>query len=805
MDVTKQFQVSCEQGDLNQVELLLEQVEVDWADTEGVTGLHISAANGHENIVRLLITRGAALDKSNTFGWTALMQASRHGHTNIIALLLQHQADIYARNRLGANALTLAARGGHLQTVKFLVEAGLDISNCGAATCEVSALMVTTQNGHDAVVRYLLDRGSDVNYRMPSIGLNALMVAALNGHMTTAQILIEGGADPNLTNINNATALAIATKRGKREVKGYLDRKTTNKPQTDCEDNKPDIIDAAKSGDIERIRAILEMDPSQRDACSPADGATPLMFAAMTGRKDIAQLLVERGCDINKQDVVSGWTALMQATYHGKKNIAVYLTNVGVDVNIQAKNGCTAFDMASLIDDVDTDLLRLLAQKATQQSQKSDNKKKAWLTHSETALRPVEEKIVEEETKSGLKGWWNRMSNRFRNLKIGRTFSTNRLTPLPDSAIEETMTKSQSSPMINTMVTNLPASNNNETSGLQMLNSYQTLMLETKKSASMYTLTLNPPHQHLSSSETLKPVIPPFLPSPTFDLTHNDRSPMSQNGGTLGKNTMPPTRTNSMNNNTGAMKLLQNHKNSSPSGSYRFYSNISPGSSAGGSSVSRQFLSSKMQKNSAFKPSGVDRQKDQMPPPRIFMPASQLQYSGPPSYLSNSSQLKTRVNGSTASTTSPSSSTSGSSAQTLKSGSRKKDGSTTSTLTPSPSPTPNLQMFTVEKREKGQSDPGQSSKRTSLESDEDDISQVLSKLSLECYKPIFEEQEVDMEAFLTLTEADLRELGIDHSDSRRQILTAITHLSSGKGRERDMYQSSMGSYSRASSTKSSHH
>ena len=70
-------------------------------------------------------------------------------------------------------------------------------------------------------------------------------------------------------------------------------------------------------GDIQRIHEILEIDVSQRDASSPDDGATPLMFAAMSGRLDIAQLLVERGCDINKQDTISGWTALMQATYHG--------------------------------------------------------------------------------------------------------------------------------------------------------------------------------------------------------------------------------------------------------------------------------------------------------------------------------------------------------------------------------------------------------------------------------------------------------------------------------------------------------
>ena len=65
------------------------------------------------------------------------------------------------------------------------------------------------------------------------------------------------------------------------------------------------------------MRDILSDDISTRNACSPHDGATPLMFAAMMGRLDMVALLVEAHCDINKQDSVSGWTALMQATYHG--------------------------------------------------------------------------------------------------------------------------------------------------------------------------------------------------------------------------------------------------------------------------------------------------------------------------------------------------------------------------------------------------------------------------------------------------------------------------------------------------------
>ena len=70
-------------------------------------------------------------------------------------------------------------------------------------------------------------------------------------------------------------------------------------------------------GDVVRINEILRDDVTQRDACSPEDGATPLMFSAMSGRLDVCQLLLKSECDINKQDTVSGWTALMQAIYHG--------------------------------------------------------------------------------------------------------------------------------------------------------------------------------------------------------------------------------------------------------------------------------------------------------------------------------------------------------------------------------------------------------------------------------------------------------------------------------------------------------
>ncbi len=208
-------------------------LDVNATDEDETTALHVAAANGNEAVVRVLLMRGASLDKANTMGWTPLLLASRHGHINVLTLLLQNNADLNARTKLGAGALTLAAAGGHIQTCKLLVDAGADLTpgtRIGGTNWEFTPLMVAAQFGHEVVVRYFIEKGCDVNYRTPSMGMNSLMLAALNGHVTTAQILIEHGGDPNLTNVNDQTPLQIAALSSNAEVKGFLDRKTANKP-----------------------------------------------------------------------------------------------------------------------------------------------------------------------------------------------------------------------------------------------------------------------------------------------------------------------------------------------------------------------------------------------------------------------------------------------------------------------------------------------------------------------------------------------------------------------------------------------
>ncbi len=50
---------------------------VDGTDEEGNTALMFASAGGHEQLVRFLLRKGAAVDRRNHYGWTPLMQAAR--------------------------------------------------------------------------------------------------------------------------------------------------------------------------------------------------------------------------------------------------------------------------------------------------------------------------------------------------------------------------------------------------------------------------------------------------------------------------------------------------------------------------------------------------------------------------------------------------------------------------------------------------------------------------------------------------------------------------------------------------------
>lgn len=92
----------------------------------GANLLHVAAAGGDEELVRVLLERGFEANAKVAYGrqLTSLMLASRMGHVAVLSVFAESETVVNAVDRDGNTALLHAAARGQLQAVQFLLEKG---------------------------------------------------------------------------------------------------------------------------------------------------------------------------------------------------------------------------------------------------------------------------------------------------------------------------------------------------------------------------------------------------------------------------------------------------------------------------------------------------------------------------------------------------------------------------------------------------------------------------------------------------------------------------------------------------------
>jgi ankyrin repeat protein len=97
-------------------ELLGLGADINYVNEQGTSALHMACANGHTDIVSLLLQRGARL-RPNHAGNTPLHWACLNGHAGVVSVLLARappgEVDVYAKNGQGRSAFTVAISAGH--------------------------------------------------------------------------------------------------------------------------------------------------------------------------------------------------------------------------------------------------------------------------------------------------------------------------------------------------------------------------------------------------------------------------------------------------------------------------------------------------------------------------------------------------------------------------------------------------------------------------------------------------------------------------------------------------------------------
>ena len=132
---------------------------------------------------------------------------------------------------------------------------------------------------------------------------------------------------------------------------------TTQQPELPTA-KAPDISihEAVGTGNIEAVKKHLA---AGTDVNANDGGWTPLWYAADEGHKEIVELLIAKGADVNAKNDKFVGTFLHWAAFSGHKEIAELLIAKGADVNAKDRVGKTPLDRAIEYNQPETaDLLR---------------------------------------------------------------------------------------------------------------------------------------------------------------------------------------------------------------------------------------------------------------------------------------------------------------------------------------------------------------------------------------------------------------------------------------------------------------
>lgn len=136
-----EIHVAAAQGDLTRVKsILAEKPElVDARDKDGWTALHMAANANQNQMIALLLAKGAevnvkTLEKSGwrhskkEFGWTALHMAANAGNNQMAELLLANEAKANVKTNVGHTPLHMACIDGHKSMVELLITKGAEVN-----------------------------------------------------------------------------------------------------------------------------------------------------------------------------------------------------------------------------------------------------------------------------------------------------------------------------------------------------------------------------------------------------------------------------------------------------------------------------------------------------------------------------------------------------------------------------------------------------------------------------------------------------------------------------------------------------
>ena len=196
--------------------------DVNRRDDQGYTPLTSAVRQRYTDMIGVLLDLKADANMANADGMTPLLEAVMRDDVASIKMLLALGADKEAHGPEGLDPLVLSIEEQKYEAAKTLIDAGAKVS-VAAGDQRLTPLMIAAAQSAPAegsifvpsstrpidIAKALIKQGADLNAKDKD-GMTALMVAASHNNAPMVGLLLQSGADAAAKNDRGQTALDIA-------------------------------------------------------------------------------------------------------------------------------------------------------------------------------------------------------------------------------------------------------------------------------------------------------------------------------------------------------------------------------------------------------------------------------------------------------------------------------------------------------------------------------------------------------------------------------------------------------------------